>query len=200
MTTRHIFIGLLIVITGIAVVSLFPDSGISHSPGVLVEENPLQQNLSNGNSWQKDDYSFHALAEFEIRAMVLSKEGYSFGRESDISPYDLVLGWGKMSDQSVIDQIDISQRNRWYHWRVDSYPIPKREIETHSANMHMIPANDQIEDQLSDITKGNIIRIKGYLVKVTASDGWNWISSTTRIDTGGGACEIIWVDELEILI
>jgi hypothetical protein len=33
---------------------------------------------------------------------------------SDFFSADLALGWGRMSDQSVIDQFDIKQRRRWY--------------------------------------------------------------------------------------
>ena len=28
---------------------------------------------------------------------------------------------------------------------------------------------------------------------------WRWISSMTREDTGGGACEVIFVQDLEVL-
>ena len=37
------------------------------------------------------------------------------------------------------------------------------------------------------------VRIDGWLVEASASDGWRWRSSTTRDDTGGGACEVVYV-------
>ena len=46
-----------------------------------------------------------------------------------------------MSDEAVIDQIEISQSGRWYRWHSDALLIPKLEIQTHSANMHLIPAD-----------------------------------------------------------
>ena len=53
------------------------------------------------------------------------------------------------------------------------------------------------------IMPGDHIKIKGYLVNVTASNSKNdviwWNSSTIRSDTGDGACELIYVTDLEFL-
>ncbi len=43
------------------------------------------------------------------------------------------------------------------------------------------------------------MEFKGKLVKVLAVDGWRWSSSLTRNDTGGHSCELVWVDELNII-
>jgi hypothetical protein len=49
------------------------------------------------------------------------------------------------------------------------------------------------------VRAGSLVRFSGYLVKVEAPDGWAWVSSLTRDDTGAGACELVWVDDLETL-
>jgi len=139
------------------------------------------------------------LAEFKLKGKILSREDYSFGRESDLSPIDLALGWGPMSDETVLDKIDISQSGRWYRWRVQDFPIPRKAIETQSANMHMIPANDLVEDLLGMTKQGQIIELSGYLVRVDADDGWHWQSSMTRNDTGARACELILVESFQVL-
>jgi hypothetical protein len=40
--------------------------------------------------------------------------------------------------------------------------------------------------------------MKGYLVEITTTEGWRWKSSLKRDDTGGGSCELFWVEQLEI--
>ena len=130
---------------------------------------------------------------------MLSRNDFSLGKESEISPLDLALGWGPMSDQSVIDKIDISQRNRWYHWQADILPIPNGEISLNSANVHIIPGDEKIEEDFDKVYRGSLIEMKGYLVEVTTIEGWRWKSSLRRDDTGGGSCELFWVEKLIVL-
>lgn len=104
-----------------------------------------------------------------------------------------------MSDQVVVEKLDIWQAGRWYKWKADFLPIPKKEIETHSANMHIIPGNELVENVLSEVALGNIIEIDGYLVDIRGEDGMRMRSSTSRVDRGGGACEVIWVEKMKIL-
>jgi hypothetical protein len=99
-----------------------------------------------------------------------------------------------MSDSAVLAKIDISQGNRFYRWQTREPPIPLREIEMSSANMHLIPADDSVKYALEDTREGQLVKLTGKLVKVDAKDGWRWKSSLTRNDTGGGACELIYVE------
>ena len=104
-----------------------------------------------------------------------------------------------MSDGAVLGRIDISQSGRFYYWRYDGAPpIPRREIERSSANMHLIPATRAIERRLKHLRPGNVVALKGYLVDVRGEGGFRWTSSLTREDTGNGACELIWVEDLEV--
>lgn len=167
-------------------------------PGVMAAQAPLQEKPASARSIVIKDYVITPLAKFEIKAKVLSKEDYSLGREADLSPSDLALGWGRMSDEEVLKSISISQSGRWYRWQTDAFPIPQREIEMSSANMHMIPKDEQVESVLSSVREGDIVTIHGSLVQVMANDGWHWVSSLSRDDTGSGACELILVESLQI--
>lgn len=169
-----------------------------YPPGILVPSNPQQININTPISWEHNGYQITSLAGLNLEARVLHKKRYIFDRESELSPIDLALGWGPMSDQRILDKIDISQSKRWYHWYSDELPIPARLINLNSANMHMIPANSEIENLLKSVIIGDIITIKGYLVSARANDGWFWKSSLSRADTGDGACEVIWVQSLSI--
>jgi hypothetical protein len=189
-------LGLLAVI--VLTVVFFPEGERSREDGVLVEQVP-QQNPVSRPPFDLDGHRIEALAEFEIDARVLGKERYWLDRESDLSKYDLALGWGAMSDSRVLDRIEIRQSGRWYRWRTEQLPIPRQEIEHSSANMHLIAADSYIERQISAIKTGDLVRISGYLVRATSPDGWRWQSSLTRDDVGQGACELVYVESIEIL-
>ena len=176
-----------------------PEGTVKLGPGVMVAEIPQQTEPLNSTSFDYQNYQITPLADFEIKAKILSKMNYTLGRESDLSPTDLALGWQNMSDESVLGKITISQSNRWYMWRVQDFPIPRKEIETQSANMHMVPANKEVAKLISQSKQGQIIELSGHLIRVDANDGWHWQSSMTRDDTGAHACEVIYVKQFQIL-
>ncbi len=167
-------------------------------PGVLAAEAPVQVNLRHGVQLHKGDITLATRAHFEITARVLSRKDYSWGEGADLVPVDLALGWGRMSDSTVLANIEISQSGRFYHWHVEEFPIPRREIETSSANMHMIPADPGVKRQLKKVRAGQVIRLEGFLVDASRPGGWHWKTSMTRNDTGAGACELIYVESVEI--
>ncbi len=194
---RRLFI-LSIVALGFLVYRDWDSAPVDHQPGVIVTELPVQMDLKPSN-FMMDDYLLTRKAAFEIRARVLSTEAYFMGREADLSPIDLALGWGPMSNQAVLDQLKISQSGRWFRWRYEgSPPVPEPLIISSSGNMHMIPSNKSIERRLKQLRRGSIIRLEGYLVDVDHDSGWRWRSSMSRNDTGDGACELVYVELLEV--
>jgi hypothetical protein len=192
---------IIILVLIIATVAYFywPENEIKYPPGILIQDEPVQTDLQKVEIWQKDDYTITPLAKFTIRARVLSKENYWLGREADLSPTDLALGWGEMSDQNVLDKMEISQSDRWFEWRAKVLPIPVNVITSHASNMHIIPGNDNVKSILDEIEKGSLISMTGYLIRIDAKDGWHWVSSLSRTDTQGGACEVVWADSIAIL-
>ena len=170
---------------------------VIHGAGEIAPDEPIQTSTKAADI-QLNGFTLTPLADYAIKARVLSTEDYSMGTEAELSPTDLALGWGPMSDESVLSKIEISQNNRFFYWHVDEFPIPQREIEIHAANTHIIPANDTVKRQLSKIRTGQVVDIKGQLVEASRADGWRWRSSLSRDDTGAGACEVIYVTELNV--
>ena len=190
---------LLIALLGWGAYHTWASRSVSYGPGAVAPLEPVQSEASGARAFDYKGYRVTPLAQFSIEARVLSREDYHVGRETDTSSTDLVFGWGRMSDEAVLQKINVSQSNRFYHWSAEEFPIPQREIETHSANMHIIPADSTIARELNSVRKGQVVRVRGYLVREDAPDGWHWVSSLSRNDTGGGACELIWAEALTVV-
>lgn len=192
---------LLILLAVIAVFVFFSlrEGEVILGPGVFAPDDPIQTDITSPRSFTlKDDYTVTPLADFYIKAKVLSKKNYRSGRAAELSPVDLALGWGRMSDESVLKSITVKQSGRWYRWRTDKFPIPGDEIATHSANMHLVPDNLLVKADLKKVRKGDIVEITGSLIKIEAEDGWRWKSSLTRNDAGNHSCELVLVKKFEI--
>ena len=172
---------------------------IVHEPGVLVTELPLQRAMEGSAPILLDGYRLTRRAKFTIRARVLSRENYRWGSESDLSPIDLALGWGAMSEQAVLDRITITQGSRWYFTRYDlPAPISDQAIINNSSNMHMVPANRWVLKKLKEIRHGDVVRLKGFLVDIDSDSGFRWRTSLSRDDTGNGSCELFYVEDIYI--
>ena len=157
---------------------------------------PLQSAVpSSLHPFRHGNFRMSPLAGFSIEARVLSREDYVFGAEAAISPTDLALGWQRMADPAVYEPLDVSQSGRWYRyrWGHGGPPIPVPEIVRSSANMHMIPADENVGRALAAVRPGQMVRLQGWLVEARRGDGWTWRSSLTREDSGHGACEVVYV-------
>ena len=177
----------------------WPAHAVKTPPGVLAPADPVQSSPLQKRIYQKGKYELEVLADFDIEARVLSKENYSSDRESELSPVDLALGWGAMSNSAVLDKLSIGQSGRFYFYRWENEPpLPSAEIVRHSANMHLIPVNAAIEKQIKAVRAGQVVHINGQLIEARSSDGWHWRSSLTRDDSGAGACEVIRVESISV--
>ena len=171
---------------------------------------PVQVATKGGNSLKKSGYdiTISYLYEYEIEALVVSTKRYYGSSFADkLSPMDVALAWGSAAEYNTACKIKWSQRGRWYYWRCNESSAFDEAggsygISTHSSNNHLIPCDSVVKNQIKRIKVGDHIKIKGYLVNVDATKGNNtywWYSSTSREDEGDGACEVIYVTEVEWL-
>lgn len=166
--------------------------------GVRVPLAPYQNALPEYIWRKKNHYEIGYSDEFKITGLVISKRHYLADERADIAPYDMVVGWGPMSDPKVLKDIDVRQNNRFYYWHVDEFPIPRKALELHSTNLHLIPNSAEIATALAAVQKGDIVELVGYLVDIKDADGFIWATSRVRDDSGDGACEIVLVERLRI--
>lgn len=195
----RIALALLLVVAAFAAARDWQGREVDQPPGVLVSGEPVQRDVQAA-PFRVRDYTLTPRARFRAEARVLSGERYRFAREADLMPRDLALGWGVMSDSSVIERLAISQSDRFYFWksRSSDLPAPVEQIIASSANMHLIPASDGVARAIDRARVGQVIELEGMLVDVALPKGGSLRTSLTRTDSGAGACEIVYVERFVI--
>lgn len=177
-----------------------PFRAISHPPGVLAPGDPVQLTLpENAPEIRLKGWTLTPLATYSIHARVLSKRKYSSDSTSAISPLDFLVGWGPMSDSSILGTMSFRQSQRFGYWQPgQNTPLSPAEIASHAANIHLIPANDAVRDRLASLRVGSLVQLRGKLVEATlaGNKGAPWRSSLTRTDTGNHSCEILYVESV----
>lgn len=176
------------------------DRAANAPPGVLAPQDPVQSDLVGARPLVHGDWTLQPRARYEITARVLGRETYAWDAFASAAPVDVALGWGLMSDSAVLAPLEITQGARFYsvRWRSDP-PAPPERLLQHSANVHTIPADRGVERRLRALRVGQVVRLEGLLVDGARPDGATFRTSTTRTDTGAGACEVLLVERVEVL-
>ncbi len=151
-------------------------------------------------------YSLTPLYDYQISGLVTSKLDYSvfsIYEYSNVFPVDLCLIWGSNAANKVYQKVKFSQDCRFclVSWG-GNVDFNWKEL----SNNHLVINDNAILKRAKSLLAGDQITIKGQLVDVDAvgigkgaSSKITWKSSRDRDDTGKGACEVIYVEDIEIL-
>lgn len=170
---------------------------ITYPGGVLIKSEPTQIAIGDGAGViEHGEYHLKPLARFSFDGRILHRKVYGYDRSAKLVPVDLAVGWGPMSDQDVLDRLNISQSMRfyWYEYQLPP-PIPEDQIISHSTNVHVIPATSAIASFCKSLRQGELVHLEGELVEATGPEIGTWRSSLSRTDTGNGACELMLVED-----
>lgn len=171
-----------------------------------VKKDPIQTNLSMVEPIVIEQPSFVwkliPRAEYLIAARIISKQEFTDDWLADVSPLDLGLGWGDLSDTTFDSQLHWRQGNRWlfYSW-LDEPPLPPTYIKDHAANVHIIPATENLRLAVLLLEAGDLVLLEGLLVDAEKTEGGlvrTQYTSLTRTDEGFGGCEVIYVERVVV--
>jgi len=163
---------------------------------------PVQVYLANGQTMnilgETGYVELSLVAAYTVEGVVKGKKKYS-DYPAQVSAYDLALAWGDLNKAEIDELIRYSQSGRWYYYRyAPNNLVSKDYIATHSANVHLIHRDQAVLNEIKRIGKNDHVRLEGYLVNVNFKDS-PWRTSLSRADTGNGACEIIYVTNVNII-
>ena len=133
-------------------------------------------------------------------ARVVSEEPYRFGAAGSLIPEDLALAWGPLLEPPYVGKVSYSQDSRFFFWRTRDGSLDRGTIVSHAANTHVIPATSRLSTAIACVSKGDDVRLEGWLVDVEGIDdpGFRWATSTTREDEGPNSCETVYLERLTI--
>ena len=173
-----------------------------HIPILLTQpalsQPPVQTPVVQPVELVKNGYMVKEVARYVVTARIVGTHRYHKGREADLSPVDLALGWGRMADEKLLHKMSFSQDRRRLFLQSSRAAMTEEEIAASTANMHIIPADDVVEEKVASLRTDQVVTLQGVLVDVAHPDGWHWNTSLTRNDMGDGACEIMYVDAVTV--
>jgi hypothetical protein len=177
----------------------------------LAWEQPRQTAVSDARpiNFSRDgfEYKVTPLYEYDIAGVVAGVTDYrwfALNKTANAFPLDVCLVWGSNVRTGVFrdPRVSYSQDCRWCYVRWSGSGI---SFDLHEmANVHLVIDDAQVFSRAKSLAKGDQVRLRGKLVSVKIrqkSDGREsiWNSSTTRTDSGNGACEVMYVESVDVL-
>lgn len=202
-------LAILVAFTGV-VVSFWNRNDLPHRiefrPQVL--EEPRQQPTRQGafdTAFNGVDYLVEPEFEYDLTGMVVSFRHHDsnsrmhFLANDHLNMMDVCVVWGDTATSKLLNKItfwngiftcNVKTRDQAAWDAFSMYQL---------SNNHLISDDDLLRDRVKDIRIGDQIRVRGYLASYSSENGGKRGTSTTRTDTGDGACETLFVQQFDII-
>jgi hypothetical protein len=174
-----------------------------------VKEEPVQR-LTGGPEFTLEhhgtEYTVQPVAEYEISGLVVTHNNihafddiYHDGDSVDIK--DICVIWGDNVSSSIFQRVAFYSEP----WSCHFYASNSADFEEFRpdqvSNNHLLAEDERVQAIINSVSIGDQISLRGRLINYSPVENPSWIrkSSTTRLDTGNGACEVMLVEQARIL-
>lgn len=147
----------------------------------------------------------HPRATYQITGYAAETSRKLLDEWDFVMPLDVALVWGPVADPGVLSHLEFHLSERYVSYWYDAATPPSAvgQLRSHVANNHLIPASEEVADRLARIAIGDLVTLRGKLVDVDVHDGrgkhvLHARTSLSRDDVGSGACEILWVEWVDV--
>ncbi len=151
-------------------------------------------------------YTVSPLYTYEITGLVVSQHQTDslFDYYHDLwgdtfNVKDVCIVWGENALSGIYKNLEFKNGSWTCYVRTDSRETWSQFNMDEFSNNHLLTASPKIKSMLDTIRPGDQVRIKGHLVSYSHASGFERGTSITRTDTGNGACETIYISEVQIL-
>jgi len=151
------------------------------------------------------DYRIEPEYEYDITGMIVSYRHHDNNSRmhrlsnDHINMLDVCVIWGDNPGNERLHKI-----NFWNG--IFTCNVKTRDQQAWDAfsmdqlsNNHLISDDEFVRKQVRKIRVGDQIRVRGFLAGYSSGGGSKRGTSTTRTDTGDGACETIYVEQFNIV-
>jgi hypothetical protein len=199
--------------TALLVVALYKSPSLPEAAAIAsqLSQEPLQEAVvpapfktdKNGVT-----YTIEPSHRYEIHGLVVSKYntdtwwGWAHKAWNDhLNVTDLCVVWGTNALSGGYHNLSFSSGQWTCNVETSSEAAWQAFDMTKISNNHLLTDNPQLATKLKNIRIGDQIHLTGHLAnyKHFTGNGFARGTSTVRTDTGNGACETIFVSEVNVL-
>lgn len=152
-------------------------------------------------------YRIKPLYQYKLSGVIVSMRdhtGYK-GRRShrsgnNINVADICVIWGNNAKNNAYTKMSYRSGDFTCFFKTTNMDTWRQFNPRDLSNNHLLTNNPAVAEAINNAEIGDQITFNGYLVAYGPLNGpYGRISSTTRDDTGNGACESVYVEDFEII-
>lgn len=155
-------------------------------------------------SYRDETYLVDPVFDYELWGLVVTHNditalGDIYHDDDSVDTKDLCVIWGPNLVTNDFHDIEFWSGSftcyvRWYDNGIRFYG-------TALSNNHLITGNEDLRDRISGVRVGDQIHLRGNLVNYSTASHPDFVRTTsvTRDDIEGGACEVVYVESLDVL-
>jgi hypothetical protein len=142
--------------------------------------------------------------EYELHGMIVSfrlhdgKSRMHRLANDRLNVADLCVVWSDTAFSPTLRKVDFWNGIFTCNFQTGDSEAWARLRADQVANNHLLSADAAIRERVAGVRIGDQIRVRGWLASYGSGAAMRG-TSTTRADTGDGACETIFIDEFEVL-
>jgi hypothetical protein len=199
---------LLLLASSLFVIAWYMQDRLPKPDEMLPElaQSPVQTPLEDTSfqfNYRNHDYEVKTFAEYELWGVIVSHNNISgvgdiYHNSDSLDTKDICVLWGGNVAQDDYLRVSFSS-GAWtcYYQYPEGVSFNTSEI----SNNHLITDSPKIRKQIEGLRIGDQVRMRGRLVGYRDIQWTNFWrnSSLVRTDTGNGACEVVFVEEIDVL-
>jgi hypothetical protein len=152
-------------------------------------------------------YTVYPQFEYELWGMVVSSHyagsflDYAHEMWKDyLNIKDLCVIWGGNLETGAFRDVKFWSRDFTCYYSWSDPETARRFSPSHISNNHLITEEVRLRKLIKSVKRGDQVHLRGWLAKY-GHKGSKVVrgTSTTRKDTGGQACETVYVTEFDVL-
>jgi hypothetical protein len=151
-------------------------------------------------------YTLYPKATYSIEGLIVSQHrsdsafDLAHSRSGDtLNSRDLCTIWGRTLTAGVYQDVDFWSGDWTCYFKIASQDIAASFKLDEVSNTHVLAKDQAVRAKIDELEIGDEYRMTGRLVDYEQAFGGRRNSSLVRTDTGNGACEIMYVESVEIL-
>ena len=154
------------------------------------------------------NYTVKPMAHYEITGVVVSRHDTAAwwdwihaATNDHLNVVDLCIVWGNNVKNDNYRQLKYSSGQWTCTVSTNSDQIWRAFDENALSNNHILTENPALAKKLKNIKIGDQVSLKGYLAEYSHNTGTSFTRGTSlvRNDRGDGACETIYVRDVQVL-